>query len=380
MAEAYILNAVRTPLGKRNGALAEVRSEHLAAHALNAVVDGVQVAPGEVEDVVMGCVTQLGEQGLNVGRTSVLAAGWPVSVAGTSVNRQCGSSLQAVNFAAQAIMAGQMDVSVGAGVESMTRVGMGSDAGSFSPRIVDRFDIINQGLSAELIVEKYGFARADMEAMALESHARALGAIDNGYFEREIAPISAPDADGNEQLVTTDQGPRRGGTAEKLAKLRPAFKEDGTVTAATSSQITDGAAAVLMSTKEKALELGVTPRARVRAMSVVGTDPTIMLLGPAPATRKVLKRAGMTMNDIDLFEVNEAFAPVVMAWQTEMDADLNKTNVNGGAMALGHPLGCTGARLIVTLLHEMERRDVGVGLATLCIGWGLGVATIIERV
>jgi acetyl-CoA acyltransferase len=380
MADAFILNAVRTPLGKRNGALAEVRAEHLAAHTLKAVVDGVKVAPGEVEDVVMGCVTQLDEQGLNIGRTAVLAAGWPVTVAGTSVNRQCGSSLQAVNFAAQAIMAGQMDMSVGAGVESMTRVGMGADAGSISPRIKDRFDVINQGLSAEFIAERYGFTRESMDSMALESHRRALEATEKGYFSREIAPISAADPDGNEQLVSVDQGPRAGGTAERLAKLRPAFKEDGRITAATSSQITDGSSAVLMSSKEKAEELGLTPRARIVATSVVGTDPTLMLLGPAPATRKALKRAGMNMSDIGLFEVNEAFASVVMAWQSEMDADLSITNVNGGAMALGHPLGCTGARLITTLLHEMERRDVEVGLATLCIGWGLGVATIIERV
>jgi acetyl-CoA acyltransferase len=381
MADAYILEAKRTPLGKRGGALAHIRPDDLAAQCLNGLVESVDVSPEHIEDVVMGCVTQVGEQGLNIGRTAVLAAGWPVSVPGTSVNRMCASSLQATNFAAQAVMAGTMDLTVGAGVENMSRVTMGSDAGGISDQITDRFDIVSQGISAELIAEKYALNRQDLDEMAVESHRRALHAIDNGYFEREILPVTAPDPEGAPHIVTTDQGPRRGSTLEAVSGLRPAFKaENGVITAATSSQISDGAAAILIGSKAKADELGVQPRARFRSMAVIGSDPTLMLLAPGPVTKLALQKADLNMSDIGLFEVNEAFASVVAAWQQDTGASLEKTNVNGGAMALGHPLGCSGARLLVTLLHEMERRDEQFGLATLCIGFGMAVATVIERV
>jgi acetyl-CoA acyltransferase len=262
----------------------------------------------------------------------------------------------------------------------MTRVSMGGDAGPISDTISDRFDLVNQGISAELIAEKYGFSRSMVDELAVGSHNRALNAIDSGYFQREILEVTVPDPDGNPHVFTTDEGPRRGSTIEAVSRLRPAFRDDGIISAATSSQISDGAAAILIGTNDKATELGVKPRARFRSMAVVGTDPTMMLLGPGPATKMALGKAGVSLNDIDLFEVNEAFASVVLAWKEDTGASLDKTNVNGGAMALGHPLGCSGARLLVTLLHEMERRDVELGLATLCIGFGMAVATVIERV
>lgn len=380
MTDAFILEAVRTPMGKRKGAYSFIRPDDLAAQTLNGLMSRAGVAPGEVEDVIMGCVTQVGEQGLNIGRTSVLAAGWPISVPGTSVNRMCASGLQAMNMAAQAVMAGTMDLTVGAGVENMTRVGMGSDGGAISEAIGDRFDVVGQGNSAELICEKYGFTRRELDALAVESHTRALRAIDEGRFAREILPITVPDPEGRPHVVTTDEGPRRGSTLESVGSLKPAFKADGIVTAATSSQISDGSAAILIGSGAKADALGVRPRARIRAMAVTGGDPTYMLLEPGPATKKALAKAGLTVQDIDLFEVNEAFAPVVLAWSRDTGASLERTNVNGGAMALGHPLGCSGARLIVTLLHELERQNKQFGLATLCIGWGMAAATIIERV
>jgi len=381
MADAYILEAKRTPLGKRGGALSHIRPDDLAAQCLNGLIDSVDVGAAEVEDVIMGCVTQVGEQGLNIGRTAVLSAGWPVSVPGTSVNRMCASSLQATNFAAQAVMAGTMDLTVGAGVESMSRVTMGSDAGGISEQITDRFDIIGQGNSAELIAEKYGLSRTSLDEMAVESHRRALHAMDEGYFEREILTVNVPGPDGDQHTITTDEGPRRGSTLEAVSGLRTVFKpEGGVITAASSSQISDGAAALLIGSQEKANQLGVKPRAKFRSMAVVGSDPTLMLLAPGPATKLALKKANLSLSDIGVFEVNEAFASVVAAWQIDTGASLEKTNVNGGAMALGHPLGCSGARLLVTLLHEMERRDEQFGLATLCIGFGMAVATIIERV
>jgi len=380
MTDAYILEATRTAVGKRSGNFSHIRPDDLAGLCLNGLVERAGVDPVEVDDVVMGCVTQIDEQGLNIGRTAVLSAGWPVTVPGVAVNRMCSSSLQSTIFAAQAVMSGMMDLTVGAGVESMTRVNMGGDAGPISDKINDRFDVVGQGISAELIAERYGFSRSSLEELALESHRRANNAIDQGYFKREIFPVEVSDGNGGTILVDTDQGPRRNTTLEKLASLKPVFRDDGVITAAVASQISDGAAALLLGSKTKADALGVRPKARIRSMSVVGTDPTMMLLGPAPATEKALQKAGMTLGDIDLFEVNEAFAPVVLAWQQETGADLSVTNVNGGAMALGHPLGCTGSRLLVTLLHELERRDKSVGLATLCVGWGLGVAVIIERV
>ena len=382
MVDAYIYGATRTPIGKRGGLLADTRPDELAGANLKALAENIDLNPAEIEDVVMGCVTQVDEQGINIGRVAGLIAGYPVTTTGTTVNRMCGSSLQAVNFAAQGVMSGMHDLVVGAGVESMSRVPMGSDMGPLSDELTDRYDIIQQGLSAELIAEKWGFTREELDKMALDSHLRALNAIDEGYFEEEITPVKV-EFNGDHVTVDTDEGPRRGSTLEKIAGLDPAFKKDGVVTAATSCQISDGAASVLIGTKDKGDELGLTPRAKFRSMALAGVDPTIMLTGPIPATEKALDKAGLEFGDIDLFEVNEAFAPVVRAWATEMPEDLDavweKTNVNGGAMALGHPLGCSGARLLVTLLAEMERRDVRFGLATLCIGFGQAVATVIDR-
>ena len=383
MADAYVYEASRTAIGRRGGALSKMRPDELAAANLKAMVEKAGIDAGEIEDVIMGCVTQVGEQGMNIGRTAALIAGFPITVTGTTVNRMCGSSLQTINFAAQAVMSGMQDLVVGAGVESMSRVQMGSDVAPLSEGLTDRFDIINQGLSAELIAKKWGHRREELDAFALESHRRALMAIDEGYFAREIGAVEVEGEEGPVEFKV-DEGPRRGSTAEKLAGLKPAFREDGVITAASSSQISDGAAAVLIGSREVGERLGKVPRAKFRATAVAGVDPTIMLTGPIPVTRKVLKKAGLKLSDIELFEVNEAFAPVVLAWADEMEEDreklLARTNVNGGAIALGHPLGCSGARLLTTLLHEMERRDLTLGLATLCIGFGQAVATVIERV
>ncbi|MFW5966448.1 MAG: thiolase family protein, partial [Persicimonas sp.] len=328
-------------------------------------------------------VTQMDEQGANVARIASLIAGFPVTTCGTSVNRQCGSGLQAVNFAAQGVMSGMYDLAIGSGVESMSRVKMGADWGEMSPELTRRYDIINQGLSAEMIAEKWELTRQDLDELAVESHRRAIAAIDEGRFEREIVPMEVTTPDGEEVVFDTDEGARRDTSLEKVGRLDPAFKEDGVVTAAASSQISDGAAAVLVGNKEAASRFGLKPRAKFRAMAIAGVDPTIMLTGPIPATEKVLDKAGLSLDDIGVFEVNEAFAPVVLAWAREMSDDpdelLERTNVNGGAMALGHPLGCTGAKLATTLLHEMERRDVRFGLVTLCIGFGQAVATILDR-
>lgn len=383
MQDAYILDAGRSAIGRRKGMLSKTRPDDLAGFTLKGFVERNGIPPVEVEDVIMGCVTQIGEQGFNIGRLAALIAGFPITTTGTTVNRMCASSLQAVNFGAQGIMSGMHDLIIGAGVESMTRVGMGTDGGGLSETLLDRFDIIQQGHSAELIAEKWGQTRQQLDEMAAESHFRALSAIEKGYFKREIIPLTVEGPDGQPMVFDTDECPRPGSTVEKLGSLKPAFKDTGIVTAATSSQISDGAAAVLIGSKAKAEELGLKPRAKFKAMAVAGVDPTIMLTGPIPATRKVLQKAGLTMDDIGLFEVNEAFAPVVLSWAQDLSSDpwklLERTNVNGGAMALGHPLGASGARLLTTLLHEMERRDVQYGLATLCIGFGMAVATIIER-
>ena len=379
MRAAYILEAVRTPIGKRNGGLSAMRADDLAALPLAEVVRRANVPMAEVEDVVMGCVTQIGEQGTNIARIATLIAGFPVTTTGTSVNRQCGSSLQAMHFASQAIMAGEQDLNIAAGVESMTRVPMGSCGTMMSEKLTDLYDIVPQGISAEMIAERWELDRPSLDAFALQSHERALSAQAAGYFDREIMPVDAPTADGGTYRLTQDEGPRAGGTLEKLATLKTPFKPDGVVTAASSSQISDGACAILLGTREKAASLGLRPRARIVANVLAGVDPTIMLTGPIPATEKVLRKAGLSIDDIDLFEVNEAFAPVVLSWLKDTGADPAKTNVNGGACALGHPLGASGARLITTLLHEMERRDVRYGLATLCIGFGQAVATILDR-
>lgn len=379
MTEAYILGAARTAIGKRNGVFSDTRPDELAGGLLRSFVGRLGIDSAHIEDVVMGCVTQIGEQGFNIGRMSALLAGFPVSVPGTSVNRMCASSLQAIHFAAQAVKAGAMDLVIGAGVENMSRVAMGSDGGGLSDLLTQRFDIIPQGLSAELICEKWGLSRTEVDAFSVESHRRAVVAIENGWFEREIEPLSVKKG-GDVVNARRDEGPRPDTTLEKLANLRSAFRTGGVLTAGSSSQISDGAAAVLIGSKSMADRLNLVPRARIRGMAVVGIDPTIMLTGVVPATQKVLQKSGLMVGDIDLFEVNEAFAPVVMAWSRDLNVDLEKTNVNGGAVALGHPLGASGARLVVTLLHELERRDKTLGLATLCIGFGMAVATVIERV
>jgi len=383
MSDAVIVEAVRTAIGRRNGKLSPVRPDDLLALTLREVVKRAGVDAAQVDDVVVGCVTQTGEQGLNIGRAAVLIAGFPVEVPGTTINRFCGSGQQAVNFAAQGVLSGAQDIVIGAGVESMSRVPMGSDAfgpgeGPVSPKLTDLFEIIPQGNSAEMIAKKWGFSREQLDEFAYQSHVKAGQAIQEGRFSREIFPVDVRQ-NGSSYLVDTDEGVRIPPSREKMAQLKPSFQEDGVVTAGNSSQISDGAAAVLVMTAEKAKALGLKPRARIVAQAIVGSEPTIMLTGPIPATAKVLKKAGLQLKDIDLFEVNEAFAPVVLAWQHETGADMEKVNYNGGAIALGHPLGASGARLITTLLHELERQDARYGLSTMCIGYGMGIATIIER-
>lgn len=378
--EVVIVEAVRTAVGRRNGALKEVHPVILAATALRALVQRAGIEPGIVEDVVWGCVSQVGEQGINVGRNAVLAAGFPIEVPATTVDRQCGSGQQAIHFAANLIQSGTCDVTIAGGVENMSRLPIGSNIATggnpFPLSLLEVYPMVHQGVSAEMIAEKWNIPRAELDEFSLRSHQLAAAAQDAGYFDREIIPT--PLADGSS--FTRDEGVRRDTTLEKLAALQPVFKSDGVVTAGGSSQVSDGAAALLLMTPEKAAELGLRPRARIVAQKVVGVDPVSMLTGPIPATRQILQRAGLTVDDIDLFEVNEAFAPVVMAWKRELQPDMARVNVNGGAIALGHPLGASGARLMVTMLHELERRNARYGLQTMCCGGGLGTATIIERV
>lgn len=379
MQESVIVGAVRTPIGKKNGALKDVRADDLAALVIKEVIQRAGIEPEIVDDVVFGCNTQIEEQGLNIARISVLVAGLPETVGGTTVNRQCGSGLQACNIAAMAVATGQSDFVIGGGVESMTRVPMGSDAGVFNEKLTARYDLVPQGISAELIADKWGLTREEMDEFSLMSHRKAITAIDAGRFKDEIVPVPIKDDSDKEILFSVDEHPRRDTSLEKLARLPPAFKPDGKITAGNSSGINDGAAALLFTTKEKARELGLEPMATVRAMAVAGVDPVIMLTGPIPATRKVLKTMDLTIDDIDLVELNEAFASVAIACSRELGIDPEKLNPNGGAIALGHPLGCSGARLLTTLLYEMERRDARYGLVTLCIGFGQGIATIVER-
>lgn len=381
MREAVIVEAVRTPIGRRKGMLSGIRPEELAAMVLKEVVRRAGIEAHLVEDVIMGCVTQAGEQGFCIGRVAALIADFPIHVPGVAIDRQCGSSQQAIHFAAQAIISGDMDVVIAAGVEHMTRVPMGTNfqGTPYSEALTSRYEIINQGLSAERIAQKWGFSRRQLEEFALESHRRAIQAQDEGRFQREIMPIEVTLPDGTTTVFQQDEGPRRDTSLEKLAALKPAFMEDGVITAGVSSQISDGAAAVLLMSKEMALELGLKPRARVIGRAVVGSDPTLMLTGPIPATEKVLAKTGLTMEDIDVFEVNEAFAPVVLAWMADLGADPVKVNPNGGAIALGHPLGASGARLMTTMLHELERTGGRYGLQTMCEGYGMANATIIER-
>jgi acetyl-CoA acetyltransferase family protein len=377
--DAFLLEAVRTPIGRRGGALKDVRPDDLAAVVLQEIIDRTGISKAAVEDVILGCVTQTDEQGLNLARIAALVAGFPDSVPGTSVNRQCGSGQQAVNFAAQGIMSGMHDLLIGGGVESMTRVPMGSDAGVLNDRLLAKYEIVPQGISADYVAKKYDITREQMDEYSYHSHMRAIRAIEEGRFKREIVPVAIKDERGEKRHFDTDEHPRRNTSIEKLASLSPAFRPDGNITAGNSSGINDGAAALLLATAEKATELGLRPRARIVSMAVVGTDPTVMLEGPIPASRLALKKAGLTVDDIDLWEINEAFASVPLATIKTLGLDQAKVNVNGGAISLGHPLGCSGARLLTTLLHELERRQLRRGLSTLCIGFGQGIATVIER-
>jgi acetyl-CoA acyltransferase len=395
MPEPVIIAAVRTAIGKKKGALAGVRADELLAHALRSVVEQAAIEGREVEDVIAGCVTQIGEQGFNIARTAALMAGFPVEVTGTSVNRQCGSSQQAFNFAAMSIWSGQQDVVIAAGVESMTRIPMGSDASASphpffppSPLLSDKYPLVPQHFSAEMMAERWSITRRQCEEFSMESHRRAAAAIEKGWFKREITPIDVP-ADGagaaaageggQRKSFDTDEGVRPDTTLEKMATLTPIVKPDGVVTAATSSQISDGASAIVLASREWAERRGLKPRARVVATALAGVDPVLMLSGPIPATKKVLEKGKMRLQEIDLIEINEAFASVPLAWGKELDCDFGKVNVNGGAIALGHPLGSSGTRLLTTLLHELERRDQRYGLCTMCIGFGQATATIIDR-
>ena len=388
MYEAVIVDAVRTPGGRRNGRLKDWHPAALAAHVLKALEERNNLDPALVDDVVMGCVMQVGQQSLNIGRSAVLAAGWPESVPSTTVDRQCGSSQQAIHFAAQGVMAGAYDIVIAAGVESMSNVPMGSSVVGgemghpFPPDMLERYSetgLPPQGIGADMISDEYNISREDLDAFGAQSQQRAEQATTEGRFDNEIIPVPI-DIDGVTEMHTVDEGIRPGTTAEKLGALKPAFKEDGRITAGNSSQICDGASAILIMSAEKAAELGLKPRARFHTFALAGTDPVTMLKGPIPATEKVFERSGLTVEDIDLFEINEAFASVVLAWQKETGADLSKVNVNGGAIALGHPLGCSGAKLMTTLLNELERTDGRYGLQAMCEGGGLANATIIERI
>ncbi len=383
--EVVIAAAVRTPIGRGHPEKGYYRSMHpsaLLGVCYEEVMARAGVDPGHVDDVVAGCVQQIGEQSFNIARTAWLERGLPIETPATTVDRQCGSAQQGVNFGAALIASNVHDVVIGAGVEHMGRIpfSVGTETqeryGSpYTPELLARHDIVGQGLGAEMIAEQWQVPRAELDGLALRSHQLAHQATEEGRFDREIVPIGVDGAS-----VTADQGIRPQTSLEALAALKPAFKPDGVVTAGNSSQISDGAAAVLLASAQRAAELGLPARARILDQTTVGCDPVKMLEGPIPATRKILQRNGMSIDDIDLFEVNEAFAPVVAAWQRELGADMDRVNVNGGAMALGHPLGSTGARLITTLLHELERADKEIGLVTMCCGGGLGTATLIQRI
>ncbi len=390
MQDAVIVDALRTPGGKRNGKLRNWHAVDLASEALRALASRNNLDTGLVDDVIMGCVSQTGEQAFNVGRNAVLAAGWPESVPATTIDRQCGSSQQALHFAAQGVMSGAYDVVVAAGVEVMTRVPMGSSIGKdsgfpFGPRVSERYAPVgglrNQGIGAEMIADQWGITREQLDAFSVESHLRAARATAEGRFEHEIIPIDVRGDDGSPtgEVMVADEGIRPNSSVEALANLKPAFLENGKVTAGNSSQITDGASAVLIMSAERAAALGYRARARFHSFALAGVDPVTMLTGPIPATHKILAKSGLSLADIDLVEINEAFASVVLAWQKELDADLSKVNVNGGAIALGHPLGASGAKLAATLLNELERTRGRYGLLTMCEGGGLANATIIER-
>jgi acetyl-CoA acyltransferase len=387
---AMIVDAVRSPIGKRNGTLSHIRGDELSAQVVNALVTRNGVDPAQIEDVQWGCVTQVDEQAWNIGRNVALTAGWPVSVAGTTVDRQCGSSMQTNFNAAAAVWSGQLDLVVSGGVEMMSRVPMGSNNGSMSPLVWERHEIVMQGISAEEIAKEWGLPREELDRISLESHMRATRAIDEGRFEREIVPIEldVPAPDSGSTLVRTrfavDEAVRRETTLEKMAALQPAFIPDGVVTAGNSSQIVDGSAAALVASEAKVSELGLEPRARFVSFGVVGVDPHLMLHGNPEASAKALTKAGLTWDDIDVIEVNEAFASVVAQFLADTGLqeryEAGDVNPNGGGISLGHPLGATGARITATLVSELERRDARYGLATMCIGFGQAIAAVIERV
>ncbi|MEZ5137541.1 MAG: thiolase family protein [Acidimicrobiales bacterium] len=394
MATAVIVDAVRTAGGKRYGKLSGWHAADLAAECLQALAERNNLDPALVEDVIMGCVMQVGDQSVNVGRSAVLAAGWPEEVPATTIDRQCGSSQQSAHFAAQGVIAGAYDIVVAAGVEIMSKTPMGASVtpGSFpmGPKVMERYaprgGVVMQGTSAEIIAEKWGLTREDLDTFSVQSHQRAAAATAEGRFDNEIIPVAEKRLDRETgqiietgEMVTADEGIRPDSSLETLAKLKPAFKEDGVVTAGNSSQITDGASAVLIMSEEKAKELGLKPRARFHSFALAGVDPIEMLTGPIPATHKILERSGLSLSDIDLVEINEAFASVVLAWGKEFSPDWSKVNVNGGAIALGHPLGCSGTKLMTTLLNELERTGGRYGLQTMCEGAGMANATIIER-
>ena len=385
--EVVIVEAARTPIGRgheEKGYYKDVHPSALLAKSYKEVIDRAGIDASEVEDVVAGCVQQFGEQGINIARNAWLEAGLPIETPATTVDRQCGSGQQAVNFGAALIASGVHDVMIGGGVEHMGHISfadsysvMEEHGMAFSPELMKLYNLVPQGISAEMIADKWEIPRSELDELALRSHQKAHEATENGRFEREIIPWRS-----NGDTYVTDQGirPPSEDSLEKLASLKPAFKEDGKITAGNSSQVSDGAAAVLLMTAERAKELGLTPRARIVDQTTVGVDPVMMLTGPIPATRKLLDRNGMKMDDIDLIEINEAFASVVAAWRRELEPDMDRVNVNGGAIALGHPLGSTGARLLTTLLHELERSDKETGLVTMCCGGGLGTGTLIQRV
>ncbi len=380
MREAVIVGAVRTPVGKRNGGLSDQHAADLSAVVLNELVERTGVPPKIIDDVVWGCVSQVGDQSSNIGRYAVLAAGWPEHIPGTTVNRACGSSQQALDFAAQAVISGQQDVVVAGGVEVMSRVPLGSARATgmpYGPKVRARYDdfSFNQGISAEMIAQRWNFSRTRLDEYSAQSHERAAAAQDAGAFKEQIMPIFTQGG-----VVTDDEGIRRGTTPEKLAGLKPAFTDDGVIHAGNSSQISDGAAALLVMTAENAVTLGVTPLARYCAGAVTGSDPRLMLTGPIPATEKVLHKAGVDLSDVGVFEVNEAFAPVPLAWLAETGADGSKLNPLGGAIALGHPLGASGAVLMTRMVHHMRDNGIRYGLQTMCEGGGTANATLVELI
>ncbi len=384
MRETVIVEAVRTAVGKRDGGLAGMHAADLSAIVLNELLERTGLGPEIVDDVIWGCVSQVGDQSSNIGRYAVLAAGWPESIPGTTVNRACGSSQQALDFAVQAVMSGQQDVVVAGGVEVMSRVPLGAARASgmpYGPKVLARYDnfSFNQGLSAEMIAKKWGFSRSRLDEYSVQSHERAAAAQDSGAFTDQIVPVFTQDGT-QESIVSADEGVRRGSSVEKLAALKPAFVDDGVIHAGNSSQISDGAAALLVTTSEIAVDLGLTPIVRYEAGTVTGADPVLMLTGPIPATEKVLKKAGVPLSEVGVFEVNEAFASVPLAWLAETGGDETRLNPLGGAIALGHPLGASGAVLMTRMVHHMRDNGIRYGLQTMCEGGGTANATLVELV